>query len=255
MNIILIGAGNLMYSLAPALQHAGVNIIQVYSRTEDHASELARKLNVPFTTDLNEIEINADIYFFSLKDSILLEVAKQIKPNNALWIHTSGSIPLSSFIETHNRAGVFYPLQTFTHGREVNFEDIPIFIEANKEEDLLLLKKLGCALSPNVIELNSEKRKWLHLAAVFACNFTNHCYAIAANILEQQNLNYQYLLPLINETTNKIHNLHPKEAQTGPAIRYDTNVINKHLAMLSDPNLKELYTLLSKNINKYSTNE
>jgi predicted short-subunit dehydrogenase-like oxidoreductase (DUF2520 family) len=169
-----------------------------------------------------------------------------------LWVHTAGSVPIDVFQNSRaKRYGVLYPLQTFSINRKISFDHIPLFIEANQAEDEQLLEKIALSLSDKVIRLSSEKRKHLHLAAVFACNFTNHLYASAAKILEEQNLPWEVLLPLIEETAAKVKALHPKEAQTGPAVRYDTNIINKHLEMLkNDPDKQELYRLLSQSIHR-----
>ena len=151
------------------------------------------------------------------------------------------------------RYGVFYPLQTFSKQRIVDFSRIPIFIEACDGENLSILENLGLSISSDVRVLSSEKRRNIHLAAVFACNFTNHIYALAANILEDADIPFDVLLPLIDETVSKVHHIPPREAQTGPAVRYDENVINKHLNMLSDPMMNEIYRLLSQSIHKEST--
>ena len=147
------------------------------------------------------------------------------------------------------RYGVFYPMQTFSKQREVDFREIPFFIEAKKSEDVELLKAIAATLSENVYEATSEQRKSLHLAAVLICNFTNHMYALAADLLEKYNLPFDVMLPLIDETARKVHELTPLDAQTGPAVRYDENVISNHLAMLADsPALQQIYKLMSKSI-------
>ena len=149
------------------------------------------------------------------------------------------------------RYGVLYPLQTYSKSREISFRGIPLFIECHREEDKNCLEELARRLSGKVCELSSEKRRSLHLAAVFACNFTNHIYALAEEILAKEGLSRDYLFPLIDETAAKVHELPAREAQTGPAIRYDENIINKHLGMLADdPDVQTLYRLLSQSIHK-----
>ena len=172
-----------------------------------------------------------------------------------MWIHTAGSMPMSVFEGYAGRFGVLYPLQTCSKGRNVNFEVIPFFIEANTEKDADYLKNITSALSENVRFMSSEKRRSLHLAAVFACNFTNHIYTLSYKLLENESIPAEVLLPLIDETVAKIHSMSPAAAQTGPAIRYDENVINKHLAMLDDPDMKAIYQLLSQSIHKEAQNE
>lgn len=255
MKIVFIGAGNLATRLSLAMQRVGMQIGQVYSHTSENAKLLADKLGCPWTTDLSALQADADMYVFSLKDTVLADVIAQVKPNNGLWIHTAGSMPMDVFEGYVARYGVLYPLQTFSKGREVSFDVIPIFLEANTKKDAGYLKKIASALSENVRFMSSEKRRSLHLAAVFACNFTNHIYALSYKLLEQEEIPADVLLPLIDETTAKIHAMPPVAAQTGPAIRYDENVINKHLAMLDDPDMKEIYQLLSRSIHKEAQNE
>lgn len=255
MKIVFIGAGNLATRLSLAMQRVGMQIGQVYSHTSKNAKLLADKLGCPWTTDLSALQADADMYVFSLKDTVLANVIAQVKPNNGLWIHTAGSMPMDVFEGYAARYGVLYPLQTFSKGREVSFDVIPIFLEANTKKDADYLKKIASALSENVRFMSSEKRRSLHLAAVFACNFTNHIYALSYKLLEQEEIPADVLLPLIDETTAKIHAMPPVAAQTGPAIRYDENVINKHLAMLDDPDMKEIYQLLSRSIHKEAQNE
>ena len=149
------------------------------------------------------------------------------------------------------RYGVFYPMQTFSKQREVKFQEVPFFVEAKRPEDVELLKAVAATLSEKVYEASSEQRKSLHLAAVFICNFTNHMYALAAELLKKYNLPFDVMLPLIDETARKVHELEPKTAQTGPAIRYDENVIGNHLRMLADdPAMQRLYELLSRSIHE-----
>lgn len=143
-------------------------------------------------------------------------------------------------------------MQTFSKQREVNFEEVPFFVEANSQEDAELLKAIAGTLSEKVYEVTSEQRKSLHLAAVFTCNFTNHMYALAAELLDKYHLPFEVMLPLIDETARKVHELAPHDAQTGPAVRYDENVINHHLTMLEDtPKLQEIYKLISKSIHEH----
>lgn len=153
-----------------------------------------------------------------------------------------------------NRYGVFYPMQTFSKQRTVDFRQIPVFVESNSAADTQTLKDIASVLSEKVYEATSEQRKSLHLAAVFTCNFTNHMYALAAELLKKYQLPFEVMLPLIDETARKVHELEPCLAQTGPAIRYDENVINNHLQMLSDkPGMQELYRLISESIHQQNS--
>lgn len=250
MKVVFIGAGNLATHLAWTMKGVGITIGQVYSHTADSAKTLASRLDVPWTTEIDEIHFDADLYIFSLKDSVLRSVISQMKTNNALWVHTAGSMPIDVFDGHTERGGVLYPLQTFSKERKVDFRNIPLFLETKREEDRTVLNEIGHLISDNVRFLSSEKRKSLHLAAVFACNFTNHIYSLAYRILSEKDIPADVLLPLIDETAAKIHALAPAQAQTGPAIRYDENVINKHLEMLEDPDMKNLYRLISQSIHR-----
>ncbi|MCD7932606.1 MAG: DUF2520 domain-containing protein [Tannerellaceae bacterium] len=248
MNIVFIGAGNLATGLSLEMQRVGMTISQVYSRTSESAETLAKRLGCAWTTSPEEVLPDADLYIFSVKDAVLPDLIRQIKPNNGLWVHTAGSVPIDVFEGHVQRYGVLYPLQTFSKDRRISLEGVPVFLELNNPEDEKTLKKVAKVLTKEVHGLSSEKRKSLHLAAVFACNFTNHMYALAAKVLEKQDIPYDVLLPLINETAAKIREIPPAEAQTGPAVRYDKNIIDKQMAMLEDPAMRTIYQLLSQNI-------
>ncbi|GHV58156.1 hypothetical protein FACS1894182_09170 [Bacteroidia bacterium] len=256
MKIVLIGAGNVATQLGIALKEKGFQVVQVYSRTLSTAEMLGKKLQTDFTSQLPEITTQADLYIFSVKDAALPLVLKTFPKTSGLWVHTSGSVPMHIFTgSSATRYGVFYPLQTFSKNRNVSFKHIPVFLEANNAEDEQLLKEIALSLSDKVLPLSSEKRQQLHLAAVFACNFTNHLYNIAAQILENQGVDWKILLPLIEETAAKVREFTPREAQTGPAVRYDIPVIEKHLEMLrNDPDEQEIYRILSQDIHCYCFN-
>lgn len=250
MNIVFIGAGNLATSLAKEMFRRKLHISQVYSRTEESASLLANQLNCPWTTSTDEINPDADWYIFSVKDDVLAELISRLKPNKGLWLHTAGSMPATVFEGFAKRYGVIYPLQTFSKQRSVDFSDIPFILEANNAADLALLKSTSELLTRNVRILNSEERKQIHLAAVFACNFANHMWSLAWKLLEEKQISPEILIPLIAETAGKIQDLSPAQAQTGPAVRYDRNVIDKHIDMLEQEDMKTIYRLLSQSIYK-----
>lgn len=250
MKIVYVGSGNLATRLSLEMQRSGLTICQVYSPTAEHARKLATALGCSWTNVVNEIDPGADLYVFSLKDTALRPLLDQMKPNGGLWVHTAGSMPLEIFEGYAERYGVLYPLQTFSKERTVDFRQIPFFLEASSEADGRLLERIAGRLSKNIRFLSSEKRRSLHLAAVFACNFANRMYALAARILEEQDIPFDVLLPLIDETAAKVHAMDPVKAQTGPAVRYDENVIHNHLAMLTDPDLQAIYRQISQNIYK-----
>ncbi len=252
-SIVFIGAGNLATNLAKAFYRKGFRIAQVYSRTEASAKALAQLVEADYTTDLSALKHHARMYVVALKDSALSQLLPIMTSGReqALWVHTAGSVPMEVWNGLVERYGVFYPLQTFSKQREVDFKEIPIFVEGCAPEVTAFLKEVAATLSKKVYEADSSQRERLHLAAVFACNFTNHMYALAARLLEHNHLPFNVLLPLIDETARKVHELSPCEAQTGPALRYDENVINHHLQLLADePRLQEVYRLLSRSIHE-----
>ena len=252
MKVTLIGAGNLATQLGKSLKKAGVIISQVYSRTEDSARTLGELLEAEWLTDIKALRDEADIYIFSVKDSVLNELISEVCKGRGdkLFLHTAGSMPMSCFEGKALHYGVFYPMQTFSKSKDVDFEHIPVFIEGNSIETEDVIRSLANKLTQRVIRLSSADRKYLHLAAVWACNFTNYCYMVASDILGEHDIPFDVMLPLINETTEKIQKISPKEAQTGPAVRGDRNVMSKQLELMNGKeDLQELYQMLSKGIN------
>jgi predicted short-subunit dehydrogenase-like oxidoreductase (DUF2520 family) len=249
LNFCFIGAGNLATQLSKAFKNKGFRVTQIYSRTEQSAKKLADLLNVNYTNSIREIDKNADIYFVALKDEIVHEVLAQINFENKLVVHCSGSLSLSGFERYSENIGVFYPLQTFSKTRDVDFSEIPIFVESNSNKNEKLLLQIAGEISDSVSLLNSEKRKMLHISAVFACNFVNHFYTIAADILKSENIPFEVLKPLILETAKKVQEMEPEGAQTGPAIRFDEKIMNSHLNELNEfGDYQQLYKLISKSI-------
>ena len=251
MKIVLIGAGNLATNLGVALKKAGHDVMQVYNRTMESAILLANRLECACTNDVDKILHGADVYIVSIKDDALESVVPKICKGReeSLFAHTAGSMPMDVFKGFARHYGVLYPMQTFSKSKSVDFNEIPCFVEAESEDSLNVLKTLCASISNRVIEMTSENRKYLHLAAVFACNFANHCYTIAADVLEKHGIPFDVMLPLIDETAEKVHSLPPQQAQTGPAVRYDKNVMDKHLALLNENgNYEEIYKIMSKSI-------
>lgn len=252
MRIVSIGAGRLATQLCKALIKSGHSVVQVYSKTIENAKMLAEELQSEATNNIIDIVTDADAYILAVKDSALEELIGELarKGNsNAVYMHTAGSMPMSLFEGRVINYGVLYPMQTFSKDKSVDFSVIPVFIEANNEKAHEVISTLANSVSDSVKYLSSDARKKLHLAAVFACNFSNHCYALAAEILAKEGVEFDVMLPLIEETTSKLHNIEPKDAQTGPAVRYDVNVISKHLEMLNDNQMaKDIYELMSKSI-------
>jgi len=251
MKAVFIGAGNVATHLALALQNKGVTISQIFSRTSSNAQVLAEKLGISFTSEINELDKSADIYIYAIKDGALRHLISKIALPKALHVHTAGSISLRVFEGYAERCGVIYPLQTFSKNKMVDFSQIPICIEANSPEVEQELLEIAHLLTKKTFILNSEQRKKLHLSAVFACNFTNHMYAIAADLVESAGLPFEILQPLIAETADKIKTMSPRDAQTGPAVRFDEETITKHLSMLKEKaELLQIYKDLSLNIHQ-----
>lgn len=251
--VIFIGAGNLATNLANAMHRAGIEILQVYSHTAESAMRLTSLLgSCSFTNDLSAIRCDADVYIYALKDSVLTDVQAQIHAPQALHLHTAGSMPLSVFDSDKPHAGVFYPFQSFTKARLLSFDTLPIFLEARMPEDYPALESLAGMITSQVFHADSAVRKRLHLAGVFANNFTNCLYRIGGDILRETGIPESVLLNLIDETAAKIHTIPPLEAQTGPSKRWDENVMAEHISLLHDDDLKQLYTLFSKNIHEHA---
>ncbi len=251
-NIVFIGAGNVATHIAKAFVKTDYKVLQVYSRTIEHARILANEIHAEFTDNPAKICTDANVYIFSVKDDALPEILHQMPKTKGIWIHTAGSVPMNIFAPYVANYGVIYPLQTFSKKRPINFADIPLFIEANNNETRKIIESLAAALSPKVYYMDGEKRQYLHLSAVFACNFVNHMYTLAADILEKEGIPYDVLKPLIEETAAKIKEMPPQDAQTGPAVRFDKRVMEKHLDLLEDEEKKHIYRLLSESIHKYA---
>ena len=253
MNIALIGSGRVATCMGPQLKAAGHTIACVYSRTMANALELAGALGVPATDSLLSLP-EADVYLTMLTDDALVELAPAIVKGreNALFLHTAGSIAMDIWKEAGaGRYGVLYAMQTFSKGAQIDWPQVPVFVEGCNPAELEIVRNLASGLSGKVTELSSEGRKKLHVAAVFTCNFSNHMYAIAEKLLATEGVPFSVMLPLVRETARKVETMSPKDAQTGPAIRGDRKVIDEHLALLKDnPEYAELYRLISTDINK-----
>ena len=254
--IVMIGAGNVAGHLSVALQNSGNQIIQVFSRTQSAAKTLANKLNSSPTNRISQITDQGDLYILAVSDSALPLLIKQLRFDSRLVVHTSGSMNMNVFEGAATNYGVIYPLQTFSKGKMVDFNEVPVIIEGNNKGNEKTLIDMCQQISERVIKLDSIDRLYLHLAAVFACNFTNHLYSLASEILDVRHLSFELLTPLINETAEKVQAIQPAGAQTGPAIRNDQIVIKKHLDLLSfSPGTKELYEKLSQSIYARSDNQ
>lgn len=224
---VLIGAGNVATRLEQALREAGHEVLSVGGRT--------RRAPVP---------LDADIYIIAVSDRSIASVANELTGVKGLVVHTAGSVPMD--VLPQKRRGVLYPLQTLSKGRCVDFTRVPLFVES--DSDLPFLTDLASSLSRNVHTLDSCRRKSIHLAAVFCCNFTNALYSMAHRLLRLEDIPFDVLLPLIDETAAKVHELKPQQAQTGPAVRWDMEVMQAQMALLPDDEMRQIYSLLSKYI-------
>ena len=249
MKAVMIGAGNVATNLVRALSATGIEVVQVYSHTLAHARELADTVNAGATDDLSALEMGADIYIISVKDDAIVNVVSSIPDNGALWVHTSGSIPMTVFEGRRQRYGVFYPMQSFSKQIATDFTEVPFFIEAVNDSVALEIEALAQRLSQRVFHATSEQRRRLHIAAVFACNFANHLWTLADDVLRDAELPFDVMLPLISTTVDKLKRLSPAESQTGPAMRRDHRVMQSHMAML-DKDKALIYKTLSDNIMK-----
>ena len=253
MRIVLIGAGRLATNLGLTLLGAGHEIICVNSRTMKSAKALADRIGGVPVDRAEDMPMEADAYIISVKDSVLADVIPAVTKGreSQVFMHTAGSMPMEMFRGMAHHYGVFYPMQSFSKERPVDFAEIPTFIEASDEKAMQVIRHLAESVTERVYELSSDDRQYLHLAAVFACNFVNHCYAMAAEVLEEHGMNFDVMLPLIDETARKVHQLHPLQAQTGPAVRYDENVIRHQIQLLRNhPFMKDLYERMSLHIHR-----
>ena len=246
MQIVLIGSGNVAFHLAKAFTEAQIPVSQIFGRNTTELQKISEQFSIPFST---ETLADADLYIISVSDSSITEVSSLIKNKNVLVAHTSGSVSREA-LNGNYRKSVFYPLQTFSKSKNLDYSKIPFFIDAENENDEEILKNLASKISKNVMLANDEKRKYIHLTAVFACNFVNHLYARAKEISDSQGIPFDYFLPLIDETTQKIHELEPKLAQTGPAIRNDEKVLKLHESLLTDEEKLKIYKTLNESIKK-----
>jgi len=243
-SIVLFGAGNVATHLFKALSRTpNFSVIQVYNHTPENL--LPFTTSVKTTTIMEEV-LPADIYLIAVKDDAIPRIVKGLKLRDALVAHTAGAVSMD-VLENIPRTGIFYPLQTFSKNKDVDFRDIPICIEAKNEKDLQLLEELAGSISKKFYQVDSAQRKSLHVAAVFVSNFVNNLYAQGEAICRENNIPFEILKPLILETARKITVMSPGEAQTGPARRNDMEVIQSHLRMLKEDQ-KEIYSLLTKSI-------
>ncbi|TDP02902.1 Rossmann-like and DUF2520 domain-containing protein [Flavobacterium sp. 245] len=245
IQVSIIGSGNVAQHLIKAFaKNEAVEIVQVFSRKKETLASLVEYDKI--VSDFEEL-IEADLYIVAVSDNAILEVSQKLPFQNRIVVHTSGAASLDA-LDAKNRKGVFYPLQTFSKSKEVDFSTIPMCLEAENTFDFRILETAAKSISNNVFAINSDQRKALHAAAVFVNNFTNHLYQIGQEICNEHQVPFEVLKPLIKETAEKINALDPVDAQTGPAKRHDSTTIQAHLDFLTNENQKNIYKILTQSI-------
>ncbi len=252
MNVSFIGSGNLAWHLAPALDNTDYQVREVYSQNERNAETLVDRLyhaSVQPTLDFSDS--TSRVFVIAVTDDAIEDIVGDVVlPDDAILLHTSGSQPLNVLANAATSStGVFYPLQTFSKHRKVDFNEVPIFVESGDSDTEKVMLQMARAISRKVHRISSEQRLALHLAAVFASNFTNHMLTISRDILQERKLEFEWLKPLIAEQINKSLTLGPEAAQTGPARRGDLEVLDRHVSLLTnDDALTEIYRAISQHI-------
>jgi predicted short-subunit dehydrogenase-like oxidoreductase (DUF2520 family) len=247
LKVVVIGSGNVAQHLIKAFQNsAHAELVQAYARNPEKLAHLLppEKITQSYTS-----LATAHVYVISVSDDVIENVSTQLPFEGRLVVHTSGSVPLNQ-PDNKNRRGVFYPLQTFSKSKEVDFTKIPICLESETKEDYMILEKLAKSISPLTYAISSQQRQALHVAAVFVNNFTNHLYKVGNDICTENSIPFDILKPLIQETADKITMLSPAEAQTGPARRNDQKTIQRHLDFIKDQEQKDIYILLTQSIQR-----
>lgn len=250
--VSFIGSGNVAWHLAPALDNTDFAVREVYSRNPEHAAALVDKLyEADVKTSLDFSDSPSNIFIIAVPDDAIQSIVQEIiLPDDAILVHTSGSQPLSALgYAAIPGIGVFYPLQTFSKSKKIDFTDVPIFVESENAVTEKLLLSMAKAISKNVHQITSNERKAMHVAAVFASNFTNHMLLIAQQIMKENNLNFEWLKPLVAEMINKSISIGPENAQTGPARRGDFEILDRHMEFLqADEQRAEIYKVISQHI-------
>ena len=251
--IVLIGAGNVGHHLGHRFFEKGMLVTQVFSRKITKARKLAKAINAEAINDLSLLQQNADLYIIAVHDDAIASVAAQVASilKDKLVVHTSGSAPSTLLKPFFKNYGCFYPLQTFSINKKVDFDQLPLCIYSPQKRNRTKLHHYASSICPNIFEINDHQKSVLHVAAVFTNNFSNHLFHIAKKITETEGISFDILKPLMLETVLKIQHNHPKDMQTGPAIRGDQKTIERHLKLIeNNPDWVQLYKLLSEGIQK-----
>lgn len=253
MQISILGAGNVATQLALAFKKAGHEIVEIYNRSDEAGQELAKTVGAHFTSDINHLK-DAEVYILAVKDDAIEEQANLLKAAGKVVAHTSGTKSKDALHNSSAHYGIFYPLQTMTKLSKVNFKNVPLLIEGSDETTAKKLEDLAKTISQNVHRVDEQQRQWIHVAAVFANNFTNHLYSISESLLLGHQLPFDILKPLIFSSIENLNQFSPSDIQTGPAVRGDVHVIEKHLALLADDvRLQTIYKILTDSIIAFNT--
>jgi len=252
--IVFIGAGNVVRNMSSSVIKAGHTILQFIGKNSNKSKILSEQYNCEYTNSLNDINQEGDIYIISVSDDEIIEVLKSLKlKKDKIVTHTSGSVSIDIFKDYFNKYGVIYPLQTFYAENKIDFKEVPLLIEANDFKAKEKIFDFAKSISNNVFEISSEKRMIIHIAAVFAINFTNHLITISYDILKREKIPVDILKPIIVESSKKYYNYFPDKLQTGPAKRKDYKIIKKHIDYLKKVNIDycKIYKEITDNIISY----
>lgn len=248
MKITILGAGNVATQLALVLKKSGHEIVQIYNRSNDAGVELAKTVGAGFSSDLSNLA-DADVYIVAVKDDAIAEIGNTFKSNGKIVAHTSGTKSKDLLQSASSNFGIFYPLQTMTKTSKVDFKTVPVLVEGSNKQTTAKLEELAKTISKNVHKVDEQQRQWIHVAAVFANNFTNHLFGISEQLLIAQGLHFEILKPLIFNFIQSLETHSPSEIQTGPAVRGDFQTIEKHMMLLGDDvRLQKVYQVLTESI-------
>jgi predicted short-subunit dehydrogenase-like oxidoreductase (DUF2520 family) len=256
LKIVVLGAGNVSFHITRALHSVGHTISQVIGKSGESSHELSLLVESTFANSVNEIDTNSDLYIIAVPDNQIENIVNSLPKLNGIVVHTSGSTPIDCLSKSSDKFGVLYPFQTFSKTREINLEGVPFCIEASADYVKATLFEIAQSIGGIAIEMDSDKRKWLHLTGVFSCNFVNHMLVIAQKVSESKGIDFDLIKPLIVETIAKALENDPRSSQTGPAIRGDSVTMKKHIEMLSeiDDDIMKLYNSISQSIWNFKQN-
>jgi predicted short-subunit dehydrogenase-like oxidoreductase (DUF2520 family) len=247
MKVFIVGSGRLAHNLVNTFTQNGVEVGGIFARSLSKGKLLAQKYNVPFFVDITSIPVDCDVYFLAVSDNAIEVVSNKLKVSG-LVVHCSGMMD-TKLLQSHANCGVFWPVQSLNEEKLSDFKYVPICIESADDNNKRILEVLSDKISKTTLFVTQEQRNKLHLTAVMVNNFSNHLFHLANDFLEKNQLPFSVLFPLIEGTFEKIKDLHPREAQTGPAARKDHNTIEKQLALLAeDPKLQLIYKAFTESI-------